>query len=71
MSERFTSASAPRIGGIAEYGRKSKPEMVTAFRRYYAQQADEARRALALTDDEIVVETYIGSYVQRNKEVVS
>ena len=72
MSERMTSASAPRHGvvGIAEWGRVTRPEMVSRFRASYAAQKAEAERAPVLPDDEIVVETYVGVNVQRRREVV-
>lgn len=71
MSERMTGCAGPGVGGIEEWGRKTRPEMIAAFRRHYEQQRDEAERALALTDDELTVTTYLGTWAMKNREVVA
>lgn len=71
MGERYTSASAPGCSGIADPGRKSRAQMIAEFRIFYEFQRAEAEHALSLSDDEITVETYVGAYVQRRKEVVT
>lgn len=71
MSERMTGISAPGISGIAESGRKTRAEMIPLFRTYYEQQRVEAEKALALSDEDLVVETYLGPWAMKNREVVS
>jgi hypothetical protein len=70
VSDRLTSATAPGIAGVADYGRKSRAEMVSQFKRYYRQQLREAEQALAIADEDIVVETFLGPYAMKNREVV-
>ncbi len=45
--------------------------MITEFRAYYQRQRDEAERALALPDEALIVETYLGPWAMRNREAVS
>lgn len=71
MSERMTSCHAPGVGGIADSGRRTRAEMITEFRAYYQRQRDEAERALALPDEALIVETYLGPWAMRNREAVS
>jgi hypothetical protein len=75
VSDRQTSI-APRdrnvrVGGCAAWGRKTRAEMIAEYRRYYRSQAIEAQSALALTDEDLIVETYLGPYAQRNREEVT
>lgn len=72
MSERMTACHAPGIkgAGIADWGRKTHAEMVAMYRAYYRHQRAEAEAALAVPDSELVVETYLGPYAQRNREPV-
>jgi hypothetical protein len=72
VSERMTDISAgDGTPGYMDYGRKSRAEMIAAYRRVYEHQRAEAERALAVPDDELVVTTFLGVHVQRNREVVS
>lgn len=77
MSERMTHVGArkvedrPKIPGIETYGRHTRTEMIRRFRDYYERQLRDARSALALTDDELIVTTYLGSYAQRGKTEVT
>lgn len=71
MSERMTSVRRRgQGGGIAESGRRTRAEMVERYRAYYAQQLAEARDALAATDEDLIVETYLGPWAMRNREEV-
>jgi hypothetical protein len=80
MSTRETSIS-PKPGhrteggqvipGIAEHGRKTRAEMIELFRRRYRQQLEEAQAALALTDDDLIVRTYVGAWARKNEQVVT
>lgn len=73
MSDRMTSASAYAHGvsGVADYGRKTRAEMLQRYRDYYRRQIEEAEKALAVPEDEIVTETFLGLYAQKNREVVA
>lgn len=74
MSERMTAARGPKGSGIlgfAEYGRRTRAEMLEIFKRHYRNQLDQAQRALALTDDEIETVTYVGVFAQRNEQKVT
>lgn len=81
MSERETSV-APRpdyrrteagriIPGIAEHGRKTRPEMIEIFRRHYQRQLEEAQAALALTDGQLIVKTYKGPWARKDEQEVT
>lgn len=75
MSDRCTSCRPVdrdvNVVGIADNGLRTREEMIRFFRTYYEQQRDEAELALSLTDDELVVETYLGPIVMRNRRVVT
>lgn len=60
-----------RVSGIETYGRVTRDEMIQRFREHYDRQLRQAREALALTDDELIVTTYLGSYAQRGKTEVT
>lgn len=45
--------------------------MIDRFRRHYKRSLAEAEAALALTDDELAVRTYLGLYAMRNIEEVT
>lgn len=80
MSDRMTSIQ-PKYGqnarpepwpiGIENYGRKTRTEMLTAWREHYEHQKQQAELALDLADDELVVHTFLGSFAQRNKVEVT
>lgn len=67
----MTECVAPGGPGVCSYGRKSRAEMIADFRAHYERQRDEAVKALATPDDDLVVTTYLGVWAQRNREVVS
>jgi len=72
MTERFTDCSAPgTTAGVADYGRKTRPEMIAQYRAFFEHQRDEAERALAVPDEDLVVTTYLGSFVRKNRQVVT
>ncbi len=79
MSERMTSirpkgrvtVGRGAVSGTAAYGRHSRAEMIADYRAYYRWQADEAAAALAVVDDDLIVETYTGFYARRNVEEVT
>lgn len=56
--------------GFQDYGRKTVPEMIAALRRIAEHQKAEAEAILAASDDDFRVSTYIGSLVERNREVM-
>jgi hypothetical protein len=75
MSDRMTSArvaDAP-FGTLAigEWGRRTRPEMIAKLRESAQRQKESAERVLSATDEEIIVETYLGPHSQRNLQVVS
>lgn len=81
MSERETSV-APRpdyrrmengyiIPGIASQGRKTRSEMIERYRRHYQKQLEEAQAALALSDEQLIVKTYIGPWARKNEQEVT
>jgi len=78
MSERMTSihprkdVEGDTFGmGYANYGRKTRTEMIEKFREYFENQRAQAELALSLTDDQLVVHTYLGPYAMRNREEVT
>ena len=75
MSDRQTSIRprdrSIRVGGYVAWGRKTRAEMLAEYRRYYRVLAIKAQTALALSDDELIVETYLGPYAQRRREEVT
>lgn len=79
MSERLTSARIPlenKVRGpfsssIADYGRKTRPEMITQLREYAAGLRRMADAIDATPDEEIIVETYRGVHVHRDLEIVT
>lgn len=69
----MTSVHLPGMrngAGYAVYGRSSAEEMIATIRTHAQSQFDEAKEILAASDEEFRVETYLGSWVQRNKEVI-
>jgi hypothetical protein len=71
MSDRMTEAHAPGGFGIAAYGRKTRAEMLAKYRKHYEFQLRKAAEALAKTDEEIVVSTYVGPWARTNEKVVT
>jgi hypothetical protein len=79
MSERETSIRPrdPEVDrgnlrgmAIAAYGRVSRVEMIQRYRDYHRRALESAQIALSLTDDELIVETYLGPFAQKNLEEV-
>ena len=70
MSDRYTTISGHGTVGLVLPDRCKRAEAIAEYRKHYQTQLDEARRALELTDDELVVETHLGMYRRRSvKEV--
>lgn len=68
MSDRLTRVR-PRTGpgpGIAWYGLRTRADMLTEYRRHYRGELERAQAALSIPDEELVVETYRGVWVQRD-----
>ena len=57
--------------GVQDYGRKTRAEMVAQYRAHFEHQRAEAEAALAVADDDLVVETYLGSLVMRDRREVT
>jgi hypothetical protein len=64
MSEIMTDIGLPGAGGIMEYGRKTRAEMVALFREKAAHDKADAERVLAAADDEFKVRVVRGIHVQ-------
>ena len=72
MADRMTSIRLPgsKHVGLADHGRKTREEMIDLIRSHAEHQKAVADAILAAADDDFLVETYTGVYVQRNREVV-
>jgi hypothetical protein len=70
MSERMTAVSGPGVTGVMDYGRRTRAEMLAQYRAHYEGQRAEAERALAMPDDVLTVETFLGPWAMKNREVV-
>lgn len=70
MSDRMTGIRGPDGSGIDEWGRVSRADMIRRYRAFYDRQRAQAEAALAATDDELTVETFLGPYAQKNRKVV-
>jgi hypothetical protein len=72
VSDRMTSVCLPGIfgSGIADWGKKTVPEMIAMLRKYAEHERAVAEAILAASDDQFLVETYTGVYVMRNKVVL-
>lgn len=72
MAERMTSIRLPgsKHVGLADWGRKTREEMIKMIRAHAEDQKSVADAILSASDDDFLVETYTGVYVQRNREVV-
>lgn len=69
MSDRLTSVRVKgmRQGlGFADYGRHGRAEMIAKLRRIAELDKATAEKILAATDDQFIVETYVGVWAQRN-----
>jgi hypothetical protein len=56
--------------GIADWGKKTVPEMIAMLRKYAEHEKGVAEAILAASDEQFLVETYIGVHVMRNKVVL-
>lgn len=68
MGERMTSVRlrGEQTGtGWAEYGRKTRSEMIAILRERARRDRELAERILAAPDEDFLVETYVGVIVQR------
>lgn len=73
MSERITGITPPKSAGahgIQDSGRRTRAEMIAQYRYHYEYQLEEAKRALAVPDGELLVETYLGPWARKRREVV-
>jgi len=69
MADRMTSIQLPGTSGnsaLADYGRKTVPEMVELIRARAQAMKAEAEAILAAADTDFRVATYVGVYVQRD-----
>lgn len=72
MSDRMTDC-APRGGGpgLADFGRRTRAEMIAQYRAYYEHQKAEAEGALAVPDEDLMVTTYVGAIVMKDRKEVT
>ena len=72
MSERMTGIHLPGLfgSGLADYGRKSVPEMIAQLRAKAAHDKEQAEAILAADDDAFHVSTYVGVFVEKKREVL-
>ena len=72
MSERMTSIDLPGVSGsgLADWGRLTADEMIGQIRRKAACDKRIADAILAAPDEAFQVETYLGPWVQRKREVI-
>jgi hypothetical protein len=61
----------PGVEGFASYGRETRADMIAKYRRYYGRQKEAAEKALALTDEELIVDTYVGVWAQNGRREVT
>lgn len=67
----MTGIHLPSLGGgYQEYGRQTREHMIARYRRNAQIAKEEAERILAASDDEFVVETYLGPFAQRQREEI-
>lgn len=67
----MTGIHLPSLGGgWQEYGRQTREHMIARYRRNAQIAKEEAERILAASDDEFVVETYLGPFAQRQREEI-
>ena len=72
MSERMTAIDLPGTwgGGIADYGRKTVPEMIALLRSHATANRTQAEAILAANDEDFRVQTYIGERVRRDRIIL-
>ena len=72
MSERLTAIElrSTRDAGLAEWGLKTAPEMISLYRAYAEKMKRDAEIILAASDDDFRVQTYLGPHSQRNRVVI-
>lgn len=72
MSERFTSIRLRDVfgSGIADRGRLPVPEMIEQVRRWATHNKTVAEAILNAPGEDFHVATYIGAYVEKNREVL-
>jgi hypothetical protein len=76
VSQRHTTIlprreAGTKVFGLSVYGRKTRADMLAYWRRHYQRQLEEAQAALALTDDQLIVKTYVGAFAQKNVQEVT
>lgn len=70
MPERLTEIRLRRDAGLADWGRKTVPEMIIQYRQFAERQKASAEAILSASDDDFRVETYLGPNAQRQREIL-
>ena len=72
MSKVMTSIVAPSIqqgsSGFADYGRRSRSEMIALYKQFAQERKAEAEAILNTADDDFIVEQFSGEYATRNRK---
>jgi hypothetical protein len=63
--------SLPGSTGLADWDRRTRAEMIRQYRAHAARMKQEADAVLAARDSEFIVETYLGTIVRKNVEIVT
>lgn len=69
MADLMTSIQSPRTSsgaGFADYGRKTRAEMIARLRSIAASDLQAAQAVLDTPDDEFIVEQYRGVWARRD-----
>lgn len=70
MSDRVTRVTGPSGAGLDLWGRATRAGAIAEYRKHYARELAQAAAALDASDDELIVETFLGPYAQKNRETV-
>lgn len=60
-----------RNGGVVNPGRHTRAEMIAEYRSYYQWTLEQAQAAIAVADDDLIVETYLGPWALKNMTEVT
>ncbi len=71
MSEQETAISLPGgRWGLAWGGRQTAEFMIAEYRKYAQYQYDKAKAVLEAPDEAFHIETYLGPFAQKRREII-
>ncbi len=72
MSERMTGIRlrTSKDAGLADWGRKTPAEMIEQYRSKARYELECAQAILDAKDEDFHVDTFLGPYVRRKREVL-